>query len=281
MASARARVQGRGGRRDGEDDVAHVVDAGVGHHPLEIALRQRDEGAVQRGEGGDAGDIGRGVAEGAGRHLQRESDEAVRPELEQHAGQHHAARGGGLDVRRGQPGVQREDGGLDGEGDQEGDQGHGGGEAAKRWRRDERAHVEGARMSAQVEQQDAQQRVQEEGQGGALPPRVAPAGDDEVHRHQVDLEKDVEDDQVEGQEDAETGRLQQHEQGDIGARALAHAERVHQGDEEEHGRHQDERGADAVDADAVGCAQRGDPGHLLDLGEMRPHAAQPDPQGAQ
>ena len=53
---------------------------------------------------------------------QREADEAVGSHLQQDAGQDDRARGGRLDVRVGQPGVEREHRHLDGEAQEEGEE---------------------------------------------------------------------------------------------------------------------------------------------------------------
>ena len=55
-----------------------------------------------------------------GQQRQGEAQEAVRPHLQQDAGQHHRAGGGRLGVRVGQPGVEREHRHLHGEADEEG-----------------------------------------------------------------------------------------------------------------------------------------------------------------
>ena len=79
---SRSRVGGRCGHRDAEDDVAHVVDAGVGDEALEVRLRERHECTVERGEYGEHRD-GRGqLPEGLGGHLEGEAHQAVGAELE-------------------------------------------------------------------------------------------------------------------------------------------------------------------------------------------------------
>ena len=79
---SRSLVGGRRGNRDAKDDVAHVVDAGVGDEALEVRLRERHERTVERGEYGEDRD-GRGqLPEGLWGHLEGEAYQAVGAELE-------------------------------------------------------------------------------------------------------------------------------------------------------------------------------------------------------
>ena len=63
---------------------------------------------------------GTNVAAGVGQERQAEADEAVGAHLQQHAGQDDRAGGRRLDVRVGQPGVEREHRHLDREAEEEG-----------------------------------------------------------------------------------------------------------------------------------------------------------------
>ncbi len=102
-----------------QKDEAHVADARVGDHPLEIRLGERHDGAVE-----DACDTQahRYVAKVEGRLGKQRDQEAQHPvgsHLDQEAGEHHAA--GGVRLRMGvrEPPVQRYGGQLHGEGGKE------------------------------------------------------------------------------------------------------------------------------------------------------------------
>jgi len=224
MARARALVRRR--RRDRQHDVAHVVDARVGDHSLEVRLREGDERPVERRDDGEHRDIRCGGAEGAGRHLQGEADEPVGAELEEHPGQYGAARRWGLGVRKGEPGMEREERRFDGEGDQECDERQRRRQPRERRGGDDRPHVEGARFAAEIERDDcqqqrqaAEQRVEEEGERRplALERVVPPARDDEVHRDERYFPKHIEEHEIEREENAETGGFEEQEERDIGA----------------------------------------------------------------
>ena len=183
--------------------------------------------------------------------------------------------------------MQREDGGLHEEGNEHRDQGERRGDAAEGRGGDDLAHVEGAGLAAQIEREDGEQQgqtpeqgVEEEGQRGALPALVAPAGDDEVHADECDLEEDVEQDHVEGNERPDAGRLQEEEERHVGGWSFADVRGEDERDEEQDRRQQDERQAYAVHADPVSGADGGDPGQLLHLREPpSPSPTCPHPRG--
>jgi hypothetical protein len=109
-------------REDSQRAEAQVAHRGVGHQLLPILLHQAHQRAVD-----DADDrknrqnLHDGlVRRGLGQQREREAQEAVRPHLQQHAGQNDGAGGGRLHVRVGQPGVEREHGHFDGEAQEEG-----------------------------------------------------------------------------------------------------------------------------------------------------------------
>ena len=100
---------------DAEGGEAHVRHAGVGHQFLEVGLSQSGEPAVnyrhQRQAEHDRHEHLRGVR----CDRQTKPQEPVSAHLEQHAGQQNTAGGGGLDMRRRQPGMQWEHRHFDGE----------------------------------------------------------------------------------------------------------------------------------------------------------------------
>ena len=78
-------------------------------------------------------------------------------------------------------------------------------------------------MKARVKMPDqqegrAQEGVEEELDGGVGPSLVAPPGDDEVGRHQRQLEEEEEHDQVQGEEAAHHRRFEQEHPGGVGPR---------------------------------------------------------------
>ena len=210
-------------------------------------------------------------------HRQREAQEAVGAELQQHAGQDHRAARRRLDVRVGQPGVQREDRHLDGEGQRERPE-------AQQLRRVRQRQVRqrdvveaeaaggGVVLHVEVEdrhqhQQRADQRVDHELDRRVEPPLAAPDPDDEVHRDQHQLPEDVEDEQVQRDEGADHAGLE-HQHGDD---ELAHADvadadglRRQQRQRHQEGRQQHQPQRDAVDAQVEADAERLDP-DLVDL----------------
>ena len=163
-------------------------------------------------------------AEPSREHRQREADEAVAAELQQHAGEDHRARGRRLDVGVGQPGVDRPHRQLDREAGEEGEEqpllrldreivGH---QRRDRGRVRRRRHVD----HGDQHQHRAEQGVEEEFVARLDPLGAAPDADDQVHRDQAAFEEDVEQEQVLRREDAEHQRLHQQEGGHIFGHAL-------------------------------------------------------------
>ncbi len=193
-----------------------------------------------------------------------EADDPVGPQLGHHRGQQHGAGGGRLGVGIGRPGVEREDRGLDGEGRGEGTE-----EQDPLGPRQVGVH-QGGQLEGQhaglglVEEghgQDAHQQegrpgegVDEELDGGIAPSGVAPPSDDEVRRHQGQLEEQEEEDQVEGDEAAQAGRLHQQDPGHEGPR-VAPAPGPEDGQGEQQGGHHHQEEGDPVDPDRPVDAQ--------------------------
>ena len=101
-------------REQAQHAEAQVGHAAVGDQLLDVALRQRTERAVN-----DAADRERSQQRhadrqaGVGKQRQAQPQKAVGAELQQHAGQQHAAGRRRFDVRQRQPGVQRKHRHLD------------------------------------------------------------------------------------------------------------------------------------------------------------------------
>ena len=203
-----------GERRHAEHDVAHVADR------LEYAtsffrscLRHRAERAVDDVPARRARRGSQKRADSARRRRQDavvDAQDAVGAHLEQHAGQDDRDRRRRLDVRVGQPGVERERRDLDREADEERDP-----EQQLDVERDlvgrpalpsfVMSNVCGVGREVQVQHRDqhqhrAEQRVEEELDRRVLAPRAAPDADQEVHRQQHDLPEDVEEEEVERDE---------------------------------------------------------------------------------
>ena len=119
LEDAAGHAQGRQAEQ-AQHHEAQVADRGVGHQLLDVRLHHGHQGAVDDADHRQDAD-----RRGEGRHAlgeQRhgEAQHAVGAHLQQHAGQDHRAGGRRLDVGVGQPGVQRKDRHLDGEGQEEG-----------------------------------------------------------------------------------------------------------------------------------------------------------------
>ena len=189
-----------------EHHVAEVADRRVRDHLLDVGLHEREAGAVQ-----DAHDRQRAEDRGEetgriGEQRKRELHEAVRPHLQQDAGEDHRARRGRFDVRVGQPRVERDDRHLDREGQREGGEEHrlhrqrqlgaievGEGERRHSRRRLERIHE----VDHGGEHQDAAERgVEHELERGVDAALAAPDADDEEERDQHRLPEQVEQEQV-------------------------------------------------------------------------------------
>ena len=103
-----------------EHHEAEVRHRRVGDQLLGVVLHVGHERAVDDADHRQDAMTGAAASRGQREHRHGEAQEAVGAELQQHAGQDHRAAGGRLDVRVGQPGVQREERHLDGEGQREG-----------------------------------------------------------------------------------------------------------------------------------------------------------------
>ena len=270
------RLRGAGrddpGRPDGEDDVAHVVDRRVGDHPLEVALREGHEGSPEHRDDADDEDDPRPRAPGVRQQGHAEADEAVRPELEEHAGEDGRPDGGGVGVGRGQPGVEGDGGCLDGEPqeDRPEDDDPGGPPAGEGVLPGELDHVEGVGVRREVEPDEpreegerAEEGVEEEGERRTSPVAVTPPRDDDVHPDDRQVEEDEEEDEVGRGEQAGADGLQGEEQRCARTGPVLVAERVDRTGEEDDRRHRDEREREAVEADVVAAAHPGDPRDLL------------------
>ncbi len=333
-----------------QGDEAEVGDRGVGDEPLDVLLHRGHHGAVEDADDAEGDEHGGEEVRRVGEQVEPEAHEAVRAQLEHHAGQDHRAGGGGLGVGVGQPGVQREQRHLDREREREGEEDpprrlpvgrvprvtcverglvdlagvHGGlglgqglgtvlgdgdevegqlvgvaddllelGEAVEVGLGDLGAGAEadvdvllqegelvalglgplelgvlveeGQRQDADQHQGRAEHRVQEELQRRVDALAVAPPADEEVHRHEHDLEEDEEQEQVEGAEGADAPGLQEQQPGVVRLGVLLGGDR-HEGEREQHARQHDQEQRDAVHAEVPLDAELLDPDvHRLEL----------------
>ena len=118
--------------------------------------------------------------------------------------------------------------------------------------------------------------VEEELGGGVAPPRAIAVDDEEVPRHQGDLEGHEEQKGVEGQEGRHAGGFQQEHPAQVGLRRSLPGGAGH-GDREQQGRHGDEEERYAVDAQVPRDAERGQPG--LMAGELETGVSVPGLEG--
>ncbi len=261
-------------RPDAEHHEAEVRDGGVGDELLEVRLHHRDQTAVDDPDQRQHHDDElHGLIQGDRREeRQREPEEPVGPHLQQDAGEDHGPRRRRLHVRVGKPGVQREQGHLDGEREEEGPEQppRDGSEilrVAQEVRVPERVHP--ARLArVQIEHEDrhqheqrAEERIDEELDRRVQPVVAAPDADDEVHRDEHHFPHHIEQEKIEGDKDAEhAGRQDEQQRVKRGLTFcdVAPAAQDRERHQERREEHQEQR--DAVHANGVVNPPRRDPG---------------------
>src|SRR5260370_37546572 len=207
-----------------------------------------------------------------GKEWQREEYESIRSHLQQNARQNDGAGGGSFHMRIRQPGVKRKHRNLDGESNEESNKQP---DSVMEWNQRRRliklwnAKRENAseRVVMEVEEQDAkkhqaraQQRIQKALDGSIEFARPTPDTDQQIHRHQHRFPENEEEEKVERHEDAEHPRLQ-HQKPDV---IFLHSNldggprRENRDPSQERGQH-DQQERDAVNAEVVTRANRGDP----------------------
>ena len=161
----------------------------------------------------------------AGKHRQRETQEAVAAHLQQDGRKDDGARRRRLDMRVGQPGVHRPHRHLHGEGREEGEPGpflQAEREAVAQQRHDVgRARFPIHRHDGEQHQHRAEQRVEEELEARIDAARAAPDADDQEHRDQAAFEEQIEQDEIERREGADHQRLQHQERDHVFLHALS------------------------------------------------------------
>jgi hypothetical protein len=267
----RSHEAGRGKGGDPEHHEPEVGDRGVGDELLEVGLDEGDEGPVEDPDDGEDPHEGGEAHGGVGEERDRHAQEAVAPHLEEHSGEDDRARGGGLDVGVGKPGVEGPHRDLDREGEGAGEEepdlelggdgtGGEGGDAEAAHPRPLVQHEE-----RHEHEHAARERVQEELHGGVDAPLVAPDPDEEVHRDEHGLPEDVEEEEVEGHEDPDHPRLEEeHEDDELADPLSDRAPRAEKGEGREEGGEDHEPEREAVHPHVVGDAPGRDPRPPLD-----------------
>ncbi len=141
---------------------------------------------------------------------------------------------------------------------------------------------EGEAHDADQHEGRAEHREDEELEGGVDPLGVPPPTDEEVHRHQHDLEHDEEHEQVEGAEDADAPALEHQQPGVVRLRVVVGGD-GDDGQREQQPGQDDEEQRDAVDPQVPRDAEVGDPGavHLeLEAAARLEGGHQPEGDGA-
>ena len=185
----------------------HVRDRGIGDQLLHVRLNQRDEAGIDDRDHREAPDQPGELRRRFREHRQRETDEAIAAHLQQHARQDDRPSGRRLNVRIGQPGVDRPHRHLDREAGEEGQEQPGLHlriEIIGHQRRDfGRARLMHHPHHRDQHQHRSEQRVEEEFVGGVDAVRAAPDADDQIHRDEAGFEHDVEKVEILRREDAD------------------------------------------------------------------------------
>src|ERR1700678_16753 len=252
----------------------------VSHELLHILLHQRYQCAVddrnQRKRNHPSANFG--VRENIGEKRQRETNEAVSSHLQQNARQDNGTGGWSFHVRIRQPGVERKHRHFDRKGEKEREKQQRG----NRWpvrrirvnlRRSfvERRQAEGVNPSQhvvmEIEEQDAQQhqhgtgqRIEEELDRGVKFTWTAPDADQQIHRYQHGFPENEEQEEVERNKNPQHAGLQNQKPNVIFFYAVldGRSGRKNRDPAQQRGQH-DEQERNAVDADHVTRANRGNP----------------------
>ena len=185
---------------------SQMGDGGISHEFLQVGLHHGHQRAVNDShDGQDANDGGK-LSRRIGEQRQAEAQHAVGSHFKQNARQDDGARRGRLNVRIGQPGVEGEEGNLDGKSDEEGQK-----EPAFRLRRkrgkrhqvvQHSRQVKAAGDVVEVDDSGEHQGRADHGEQDKLDGRihaalVTPDADQEIHGNQHHFPKYEEEDQIE------------------------------------------------------------------------------------
>src|SRR5207245_6401962 len=118
------------------------------------------------------------------------------------------------------------------------------------------------------QQQPAPRQVnRQEFPGGVEPARAAEAGDQQEHRDGLQLPEEEEEQVIQRGENPVNAGLQDQQQDEILFRLLAHPAGSEHGEEEEEAAEQEQRHADAIDAEVIAGAGSRKPGAGLFVGK--------------
>ena len=206
---------------DSQKDKTHVADARVGDEAFEVALGKGQNGPVE-----DADDAQRHGKRGefrgcAGKEGDGKPQEAVPAGFQEQAGEDDAPRCGGLGVRIGKPGVERDGRELDKKGREKAQQKENG-RPGVQGRSQKLEIVEGidSRLPPvdEIEPQDGGQHQQagelgedEKFHGGINASLVPPQGDEKIHGDEHELPEEVKEKEIDGNKDADDPRQGRHE----------------------------------------------------------------------
>ncbi len=270
---------------DPEHDVTHVGDGGVGYQFFQVLLRHGTKGAIEDTDHPEDSD-GHGEID---RRLREDGianpKQPVSPHLEEDPRQDHADRRGCLHMGIGEPGMKGPDGDLDGKADKEGskdDQGEletedGIGRLKLFVVRRHCDQIEGM-MSINVrveihgqhgqEHEDrARKGIKKKFDRCILLPRSAPDPDEKIHGEEHEFPEDIKEEKVEGTENPDHSRLQEHHQGKVPFHLLLDPPGSHYGDKRDQRRQNQKGGRKAIDPHVVFNMEHGDPGVALHKGQ--------------
>ena len=269
-----ARQRLRGERKCAQHDETHVRHRRIGDESLQVGLHRRRDRTVDDADDGE-GEPERSTPERRfGEQVQPETQQAIGAEFQHHPGQHDRSGGGRLRVGVRQPGVQRHQRHLHRERNGEREEQPSSGRRSEVRSFGDLDEVEGGvtevlagdrhrRNEPDQHEGRAEHREQEELGGRVDPLLVPPTGDEEVHRHEHDLEEDEEHEQVEAEEAAHHARLQQQQPSEVRLLIVVRVD-ADDGKREQHAGEHHEEQRDAVDAEVPRDTPRLDPRVLRD-----------------
>ena len=261
-------------REHAQHDHGHVTHARVRHEALPVLLRHRAQRAVHDADNRKRHHHRDEMPCRIRQYRQREADEAVGAHLQQNSRQDDGAGCRRVRVRVGQPGVERKHRHLDREPEEKREE-HPPLQVERHVHVLELRDVEGVHagdaVAVEVEPQNAEQHddaadegVQEKFDRRVQPPVASPDADEEIHRHEHDLPEQEEQQEVEADERSHHACLEDEQKDVVLLHALGNRRpRGKNRDGPEQGGQQHEQRAEAVDAQEVLRAHRGNPGHPL------------------
>ncbi len=292
----RAAEGGRGGGASGgvasggvgygeerEEAVAQMVDGRVGDHALEVGLLHRGEGAEDHAAEGETNETRGRVVKRLGEDRPEEAKETVDAHLRHDTREEHRGASRSFGVSRGEPRVEGPERNFDGETEEDAEENEGigaagefCGERAVAGKLGELGEIERAGGDEEGGEADehkgaAADGVDDELEGGARGSGAAPEFDQEKRGEEAEFPEEEPVEEIEGEEDAERGALDQEEERAEETGRLRRSGRrgeMGPGGEERDGREdageEDEEEAQAVETEVIVDVERGDPRVALD-----------------